>query len=383
MSYSHIGDRIALTADVRAALASGAAVAFGVSGGKDGSAAVSATCRALNELGHAGPRVLVHSDLGRTEWRASLPVCEALAERLGLELVVVRRRAGDMLDRWLTRWTNNVDRYASLSCAKLILPWSTAAMRFCTSELKTAIICRELVTRFPGHTILSATGIRRQESAARAKREPSKPNARLSSTAHRTSGLDWLPILDWTLDEVWHEHERAGLPKHPAYTVWGASRVSCAFCILASRGDMAAAASCAENAELYRAQVDLELASTFSFQDAGWLGDVAPALLTEGQRDALPAAKARAATRRAAEAHIPPHLEYREGWPTVMPTWSEAVLLADVRRTVAGAVGLTIAYQTPEAILARYEALMAERAAKGRTTAPRLVQDVLTLEAPL
>ena len=42
-------------------------------------------------------------------------------------------------------------------------------MRFCTSELKTAVICRELVKRFPGRQILSVTGIRRQESAGRAK----------------------------------------------------------------------------------------------------------------------------------------------------------------------------------------------------------------------
>jgi 3'-phosphoadenosine 5'-phosphosulfate sulfotransferase (PAPS reductase)/FAD synthetase len=40
-------------------------------------------------------------------------------------------------------------------------------MRFCTSELKTAIICRELVRRFPGQTILSVSGIRREESTKR------------------------------------------------------------------------------------------------------------------------------------------------------------------------------------------------------------------------
>lgn len=362
--YPYAGDRIALPADVAQAIGAGAAVAFGVSGGKDGSAAASATCRALDELGHAGPRVLIHSDLGRTEWRASLPICEQLAERLGLELVTVRRGAGDMLDRWLTRWSNNVERYTSLSCVKLILPWSTASMRFCTSELKTAIICRELTRRFPGRTILSVTGIRRQESTARAKREPSKPNAKLSSTAHRTSGLDWLPILDWSLSDVWAEHDRADLPVHPAYTAWGATRVSCAFCILASQADLSAAASCAENADLYRAQVDLELTSTFAFQDRQWLAEVAPALLTDEQRAALPVAKTRAARRQEAEAAIPKHLEYTEGWPTVMPTWSEAQLLADVRRQVAGAVGLTVDYQTPESIVDRYAELMQARRKK-------------------
>src|SRR5581483_2926625 len=99
---------------------------------------------------HRGPRVLIHSDLGRVEWGDSLPQCERLAAHLGLELIVVRRQAGGLMERWQTRWANNVARCAALECVKLILPWSTASMRFCTSELKTAIICRELVQRFPG-----------------------------------------------------------------------------------------------------------------------------------------------------------------------------------------------------------------------------------------
>jgi hypothetical protein len=38
-----------------------------------------------------------------------------------------------MLDRWEKRWQNNVSRYEDLSCVKVILPWSTPQMRFCTS----------------------------------------------------------------------------------------------------------------------------------------------------------------------------------------------------------------------------------------------------------
>lgn len=363
-TYDHTGDLIAITPAVRAALADGAAVAFGVSGGKDGSAAASATLRALDDFGHAGPRVLIHSDLGRVEWKASLPTCEALAEKLGLELMVVRRPAGDMLDRWLTRWANNVERYAALSCVKLILPWSTASMRFCTSELKTAIICRALTQRFPGRTILSVTGIRREESPKRARAEVSQPQAKLSSVSHRTTGLDWKPILDWTIDDVWAEHRQAALPIHPAYTVWGSSRVSCAFCILGSHGDLEKSAACPENLEVYRAQVDLELTSTFAFQDRQWLADVAPDALTAEQRAAVLPAKERAARRQEAEAAIPPDLQYTDGWPTRMPTYSEALLLAQVRRTVADAVGLSIVHTTAESVVARYEELMHAKKAR-------------------
>jgi len=155
---------IATTPTIDNLLSNHAPVAVGVSGGKDSDAAAFATVEYLDQLGHTGPRVLIHSDLGRTEWSESQPQCERLAARLGLELIVVRREKGDMMDRWLTRWANNCERYCNLECVKLILPWSTAAMRFCTSELKTAIICRELVKRFPGQTILSVAGIRREES---------------------------------------------------------------------------------------------------------------------------------------------------------------------------------------------------------------------------
>jgi hypothetical protein len=35
----------------------------------------------LDQIGHAGARVLINSDLGRVEWRQSLAVCERLAQR--------------------------------------------------------------------------------------------------------------------------------------------------------------------------------------------------------------------------------------------------------------------------------------------------------------
>ncbi|MBN8821295.1 MULTISPECIES: hypothetical protein [unclassified Spirosoma] len=127
---------IALTPEVKTHLNNWMPVAIGVSGGKDSTAAAWATIQHLNEINHRGPRLLIHSDLGRTEWKDSLPTCERLADQLKTELVVVRRQAGDMMDRWLTRWANNVERYVNLECVKLILPWSTPAMRFMTSALR-------------------------------------------------------------------------------------------------------------------------------------------------------------------------------------------------------------------------------------------------------
>ena len=209
---------VLVTPEITSALELGAAVAIGVSGGKDSAATALATIDYLDDVGHRGPRVLIHSDLGRVEWRQSLPACQRLAVRLGLELIVVRRETGDLVDRWRSRWKSNVRRYAELSCGKLILPWSTASMRFCTSELKTSITCRALVQRFPRQTILSATGIRRQESPNRAKAPVAKPQPKLASASRRTQGLHWHPILDWTTQQVFGYLEEKEFPLHEAYT---------------------------------------------------------------------------------------------------------------------------------------------------------------------
>jgi len=140
-------------------IAKNAPVAVGVSGGKDSDVAAFEAKAYLEATGHQGPFILIHGDLGRVEHKDSLPACECLASRLGLELIVVRRKNGDMMDRWVTRWKNNVERYNLLQCVKVILPWSAASMRLCTSELKTAIICRDLVERYPKLVIINAAGI--------------------------------------------------------------------------------------------------------------------------------------------------------------------------------------------------------------------------------
>lgn len=350
---------------IRTLLQGHAPIALGISGGKDSSAMALAVSRHLDEIGHTGPRVLIHSDLGRVEWQQSLPMCQRLAEHLGMELVVVRRQAGDLMDRWLVRWQNNLARYSALECVKLILPWSTASMRFCTSEMKTAIICRDLVERFAGQTILSASGIRRQESTARAHAPVCQAQPRLTNATHRTSGYHWNPLLSWTLDEVLAYHRLRGFSLHEAYAL-GSSRVSCVFCILASLADLRVSARLPEHHDLYREMVSLEICSSFSFKSDLWLGDVAPHLLDASMQRGLAEAKRRATIREAAEKRIPQHLLYCKGWPTLMPTNEEARRLAEVRCIVADTLDLLINYRDAESVQARYAELMANHSEKKR-----------------
>ncbi len=126
---------ISITPEIEDMLASACAVAIGVSGGKDSQACALRLTQYLNEVGHTGPRVLVHADLGSVEWEDSLPACERLADHLNLELFVVRRKAGGMMTRWRQRWQNNVLRYQELSCVRLIVGLNNLC-----SPLRAAII---------------------------------------------------------------------------------------------------------------------------------------------------------------------------------------------------------------------------------------------------
>lgn len=345
---------IALTPTITEQLRAGAVVGIGVSGGKDSSAMAHALTEYLDTVGHGGPRVLVHSDLGLIEWRDSLPMCEQLAQRLGLKLIVVHK---DMIARWKQRQRNNIHRYEQLQCVKLVMPWSSAQWRFCTGENKVVPICSELACRFPGQVILSASGIRRDESDQRKKALVSKEQPKLTKKKLHTSGFDWHPIIEWSLEDVFAYHQAKAIPWHPAYTL-GCTRVSCTYCVLGSQRNLTVATLCEENHEAYRQLVSIEIASTFSFQSGFWLGEIAPHLLDHEVREALADAKRRALQREQAEKKLPKHLLYQKGWPIAVPTWDEARLLSEVRKSVAEAVQLDISYTTPTEIRDRYSELI-------------------------
>lgn len=350
---------VALTPEVSNLLDRNAVVAIGVSGGKDSDACALATNAYLNTIGHKGPRVLVHADLGRVEWKDSMRACQDLASHLGLELMVVRRQAGDMMDRWQGRWSNNLARYKDFSCVKLILPWSTPSMRFCTSELKVDVITRSLKKRFPGQDIVNVSGIRREESNQRKKAPVSQPEAKLKRKD--AMGLTWNAVIEWKIEDVMAASAQAGLRLHEAYSTYSASRVSCIYCIYSTLEDLQAGASCEDNHDVYREMVELEVASTFAFQGNRWLADAAPHLLTSAMLQRVATAKDAALRRQALESEIPKHLLYTKNWPDCIPTFEEAKLLARVRTNVAQLVEVEIGYTTPEEVIQRYTQLMAEK----------------------
>lgn len=340
---------------------------FSVSGGKDGSAAAIAGIEYLNSIGHTGERILEHCDLGLIEHRDSIKACERLAKALDTELIVVKP-IRDMIEAWRYRWECNVERYAQLLCMKLIMPWSSSSMRFCT-PLKVDALTREAVRRFRGRTILNVTGVRREESYRRARTPVSRWQPRLSRAASRagaygpTRGLDWHPVAHYLVEDVFAVMLEQHVRWHEKYDAL--SRISCSLCVLASRQDLQRSARMPENYAACMEVIALELESAFSFQEGCWVADFVPEYLDARMKADLAEAKERARVRREAESRIPRHLLYNKHWPEAVPTPREAELISRIRATVARVTRIKIEYIDPPLIISRFVELMAKKASLG------------------
>jgi 3'-phosphoadenosine 5'-phosphosulfate sulfotransferase (PAPS reductase)/FAD synthetase len=353
---------IAVSPEIDLRLRNGAVVAYSLSGGKDSSVAAHAVNSYLDWIGHPrSDRVAIHADLGRIEWSESHAICEAIAGRVAAPLKIVRHSKHDMISRWEQRFENGKRRYQNLEIFNLIGPWSSASLRFCTSEMKQQVISPALKKMFPGRPIISVIGVRRDESANRASAPVSKVEGRWTDA--RTTLLSWNPILNMTEMEVFAYHDQHDLPLHPAYRTWGCSRVSCRFCVLQKQSDQVAASREPGAPPIYRHLVGLEIASTFSFQPSRWLGDVSPHLLTPDLVAGLRRAKQWGAERRALESSMPKGLRYVAGWPLRAPTAEEAEQVVRARDVVLAHHGLDVLYPTPRAVIDRFEALMAKKVA--------------------
>lgn len=355
---------VAIDGLVLDAVARDAWFAFNLSGGKDSTACAYAATALLDQLGHPrSRRIAIHADLGRAEWRSTPSTVAAIAERLGLPLVVVRRSAGDMVARWEQRFANGCRRYEHLELYHMIGPWSSASLRFCTSELKAQVIGPELARRHRGEAIVSVIGLRRDESAARRDTPISRLDPRFAKPGNKagTRMISWHPLVDWSAQDVFACHDRHHLPLHEAYRCHGASRLSCAFCVLASGHDLAAASRAAGNLELYRHLVAMEASSTFSFQPGRWLADVAPQLLPLSLKQDIALGKRDAAARRTIEAAMPTGLRFIKGSPPRMPSMAEARQIAEARATLLVRHGLENRYPDAPAIRQRFGELLDSR----------------------
>lgn len=246
-------------------------ILINTSGGKDSQVMLDEVHAQSVAAGVVDRVVAVHADLGRVEWEGTADLAAAQADHYGVRFIKVTRPQGDLLDHIEARG---------------MFPSSTT--RYCTSDHKRGQIRKVLTMLADEHRpaagdrrvrILNCMGFRREESPARAKRLDFVEDGPASNATRRQVD-EWLPILDWTLDEVWDRIREAGVPYHPAYDA-GMPRLSCSFCVLASRSALVRAAQlrpdlAAEYARVEEA-IDHRFTAAFSMADIIALAAVADA----------------------------------------------------------------------------------------------------------
>jgi 3'-phosphoadenosine 5'-phosphosulfate sulfotransferase (PAPS reductase)/FAD synthetase len=241
-------------------------IVVSTSGGKDSVVTLWRVVRMAIEQGVLDRVVVVHADLGRVEWEGTQEIAKAQADHFGVPFVVVSR-IGDICEK-----TSNIYRKGEaygdmLDYAIRRGEWYSMGCRYCTSEFKRAPI-NKFYTRLTNEwraakglnpaglkggpcRILDVQGLRSQESPRRDKMQQlavRKSNARQHVDT-------WLPVKEWTHDEIWHVINREALPMHPAYS-YGMKRLSCAFCVFAGRDSLVCAA--AHNRKLLDLHCEIE-----------------------------------------------------------------------------------------------------------------------------
>lgn len=230
-------------------VASGALFAVNHSGGKDSQAM-------LIRVAALVPReqlVVVHASLGAAEWPGALEHAQQQAGALGAPFLVARpnmQSAPDTANPFLSMVEH---RHRTRPDAPA---FPQAANRQCTSDLKRGPIQRETRRYAKAHgftAIVTCMGMRAAESPKR-KAMPVWRRNDAASTAGR-EWFEWLPIHDLSTDEVFEDIRADGQQPHPAYAA-GNERLSCVFCIMASRNDLRNGALA--NPGLYREYVEME-----------------------------------------------------------------------------------------------------------------------------
>lgn len=353
-------DRIAIHPMIKQALREGAIVVFNLSGGKDCGAVAAMTNAYLDSIGHPrNRRIAIHADLGRAEWQSTPAQVQAQADALGVPLTVVSAKSGDLVSRFENRWERGLQDYTDLLLYNLRGPWSSPSLKFCQSEKKIQVMGPHLARAFAGQTIINVVGIRREESTGRKNAEVAKLDTRFAKPGNRagTTMMLWHPGVELLVAEVFAANDRHGIPLAEGYGL-GSTRWSCAFCIMASINDLTVAAGAAGNLWVYIHYVEMEAASTFSFQADRWLADVAPHLLPASLAADLERAKVRAAERRAIEAALPARHRFVKGWPLYVPTMEEAEAICAGRATILRMHGREIIYSTAGKVRDRFAELV-------------------------
>lgn len=215
-------------------IAAGALVVCNHSGGKDSQAMY----LQLAAIVPADQLIVVHADLPGVDWPGTIEHIEATVWH-PLHVVTAGKTFLQMVER------------------RGMFPSPTT--RQCTSDLKRdpiAKFVRHYLADHPrfGGQVISAMGLRAEESSARSRKATWQISKRDSKAGR--SWFNWLPIHDLLVDQVFAAIAAGGQEPHYAYAA-GMTRLSCCFCIMSSRADLKTAARlrpglCARIANLER-----------------------------------------------------------------------------------------------------------------------------------
>jgi 3'-phosphoadenosine 5'-phosphosulfate sulfotransferase (PAPS reductase)/FAD synthetase len=198
------------------------------SAGKDSQAMLDYVAELATRAGVSDRIVVLHNDLGRVEWPGTTELAREQAEHYGFRFEMRHRTQGLLLEQIRQRGK-----------------FPSSAARYCTSDQKRAP-GRKLITELVKELglnrqakVLYCLGLRAQESRGRATKlrrfvDPTASSGRREVTV-------WHPILRWTEDRVWARIRQSGVRYHWAYDE-GMKRLSCSFCVLATKDDLVCAA---------------------------------------------------------------------------------------------------------------------------------------------
>lgn len=232
---------------IRSLVDTGALFVSNHSGGKDSQAMLIK----LLEIVPTQQLVVVHASLGVMEWPGALELAQQQAADAGLPFIVARARK-TLLEMVARRFENRPE----------VPSWPSASTRQCTSDLKRGPIQREVRAYAKANgfkVIVNCLGLRAQESPGRAKRQTFRKNETDSNSV--LTWYEWLPIHELKADEVFANIRAAGQEPHYAYSL-GNERLSCVFCIMASRNDLKHGAT--HHPELLEQYAELEVRTGYT-----------------------------------------------------------------------------------------------------------------------
>ena len=241
-----------INTEIQTLIDRGALFVVNHSGGKDSQAMMIK----IREMVPADQIFVIHADLPGADWPGTWDHVVETTQGYRVEKVVAQDKTGK-----IKTFFDMVDSRQM---------WPSPQYRQCTSDLKRGPI-EKAIRRFIKEKnlsglIVNCMGLRAEESCMRAKAVEFKHNARNSKAGREW--YDWLPIHDWSVEKVFETIAAAGEEVHWAYKK-GMERLSCVFCIMASKKDLITAATL--QPELYQKYVakEYEIGHTFCMPKKG------------------------------------------------------------------------------------------------------------------